>query len=117
MDSSELGPTIWTVAYMSIYVQMEGCKMNYGFGDWIVYDPGYKQEIGRVTECREHAAFVCYTQGCTAALTPFEHLRPATDDEIAKAPSGIGFHRFDATCSSRIDECCYMCNAKFEVEQ
>lgn len=49
--------------------------MTYNFGDWVVYDPGCKQEIGRVTECRETSAFVCYHQGCTAASTPLEHLR------------------------------------------
>lgn len=85
---------------------------SYMFGDWVIYDPGYKQEIGRVTECGEHGAFVCYTQGCTAALTLLEHLRPATDAEIAGASAGIGFHRFDETCPSRVEECCYMCKAK-----
>lgn len=39
----------------------------YKFGDWVVYDPGYKQQIGRVTECREHSAFACYSLGCTKA--------------------------------------------------
>ena len=24
--------------------------MRFGFGDWVVYDPGYTQQIGRVTE-------------------------------------------------------------------
>ena len=84
---------------------------EYGFGDWVVYDPGYKREIGRVTECGGSSAFVCYTQGCTAASTPLEHLRPATDAEVRSASTGIGFHRFDATCPSRDDECCYMCRA------
>ena len=85
--------------------------MTYNFGDWVVYDPGYKREIGRVTECGERSAFVCYHQGCTAASTPLEHLRPATDAEIAQAPAGIGFHRFDTTCPKRDEECCYMCKA------
>lgn len=86
--------------------------MSYGFGEWVMYDPGYKQEIGRVTECCESSAFVCYTQGCTAASTPLGYLRKATDVEIAKAPAGIGYHRFDATCPVRDEECCYMCKAK-----
>lgn len=86
--------------------------MTYGFGDWVIYDPGYKQEIGRVTKCGKASAFVCYSCGCTAAATPLEYLRPATDAEIADAPTGIGFHRFDETCPSRNDECCYMCKAK-----
>jgi len=85
--------------------------MKYEFGDWVVYDPGYQQVIGRVTECHETNAFVCYTQGCTAALTPLEYLRSATEAEIEKASAGIGFHRFDATCPSRIEECCWNCKA------
>jgi len=90
--------------------------MRYLFGEWVVYDPGYKHEIGRVTECSENSAFVCYHQGCTAASTPLEHLRPATDAEIASAPAGIGFHRFDEFCQKRDEECCYRCMAKAVVE-
>lgn len=86
--------------------------MRYNFGDWVVYDPGYKQEIGRVTQCNEDSAFVCYTLGCTAASTPLEYLRPATDFEISNASAGIGFHRFDPICPKRDEACCYMCNAK-----
>lgn len=85
--------------------------MSYGFGDWVVYDSGYKQEIGRVTECGERSAHVCYHQGCTAASTPLEFLRPATEREIAEAPEGIEFHRFDAACPSRDEDCCWMCKA------
>ena len=85
--------------------------MEYSFGDWVVYDPGYKKEIGRVTECRELSAFVCYHHGCTAASTPLEHLRPATDAEIAQAPAGIGFHRFDVTCPIRDEWLCTHCKA------
>ena len=84
---------------------------RYGFGEWVVYDPGYKQEIGRVTECRQDSAFVCYSLGCTAASTPIEHLRPATDAEIAGACAGIGFHRFDETCPVRDDDACRHCRA------
>lgn len=90
---------------------VESVNLRYGFGDWVIYDPGYKQEIGRVTECRENSAFVCYSQGCTAASTPLEYLRPANDAEIAKAGAGIGFHRFDATCPNRIEDCCSNCRA------
>lgn len=43
---------------------------TYSFGDWVVYDPGYKEpEIGRVTEDRGDSAFVCYHTGCTASST------------------------------------------------
>lgn len=86
--------------------------MSYRFGDWVVYDPGYKQEIGRVTECREDSAFVCYSRGCTAASTPLEFLRPATPAEIGGADPEIGFRRFDEFCPSRDEECCQGCRAK-----
>ena len=86
--------------------------MGYGFGDWVVFDPGYAKQVGRVTECRETSAFVCYTAGCTAASTPLGYLRPATADEIAEAMDGIGFHRFDEFCPSRHEECCFGCKAK-----
>lgn len=85
--------------------------MSYQFGDWVVYDPGYTRQIGRVTEVRGDSAFVCYSHGCTAASTPLEYLRHATDAEIAQAPAGIGYHRFDTTCPSRVEEACYMCKA------
>ena len=83
--------------------------MIYKFGDWVIYDNGYKHEIGRVTMCMETEAFVCYTLGCTAACTPLECLRPATDDEIAQVPDGIGFHRFDAECPEFEDYLCHTC--------
>lgn len=85
--------------------------MSYEYGDFVVYDPGYKQEVGRVTTCREGGAFVCYHQGCTAAYTPDKYLRPATPDEIAGANIGIGFHRFDETCPERDEDACYGCKA------
>ena len=47
-----------------------GGAMMYEFGDWVVYDPGYKQQFGRVTEVRGESAFVCDGWGCTAASTP-----------------------------------------------
>lgn len=72
---------------------------TYSFGDWVVYDPGYKElEIGRVTEDRGESAFVCCHTWCTAASTGKRHLRRATEVEILAAPGGIGFHRFDPWC-------------------
>ena len=86
--------------------------MSFEFGDWVVYDTGYKMEIGRVTECRDDYAFVCYHQGCTAAATPLEHLRPAKRGEIENADKSIGFHRFDESCPEREESACFMCGAK-----
>lgn len=72
---------------------------TYSFGDWVVYDPGYKDpEIGRVTEDKGDLVFVCYHTGCTAASTYKRSLRRATEAEILAAPGGIGHHRFDPWC-------------------
>lgn len=74
---------------------------TYSFGEWVVYDPGYKDpEIGRVTEDKGESAFVCYHTGCTAASTCKRSLRRATEAEILEAPGGIGHHRFDPWCPS-----------------
>ena len=86
--------------------------MKYKFGEWVVYDPGYKQEIGRVTECRDSSAFVCYSTGCTAASTPLEYLRHATDDEIAAADNAIGYNRFHEYCPSWDEFACLGCMAR-----
>ena len=74
--------------------------MKYRFRDWVVYDPGYREpQIGRVVGPKgSGSTLVCYHQGCTAAATQNEYLRPATPFEIASAPDGIGFHRFDHDC-------------------
>lgn len=86
--------------------------MSYKFGDWVVYDPGYTQQIGRVTEERGDSAFVCYSTGCTAASTPLVHLRPATDAEIAGADEGIGYNRFHVLCPSWNEYACAGCKAR-----
>lgn len=83
----------------------EGCRNEldnkqetFAFGDWIIYDPGYKKEIGRVTEDKGKFVGVCYHMGCTASFTDRQYLRPATEAEIQAAPHGLGFHRFDSYC-------------------
>ncbi len=89
----------------------------YKFGDWVVYAPGYTQQIGRVTECGEHRAFVCYSLGCTAAPTPLEYLRPATEAEIDEADTRIGYNRFHAYCPSWNELACVGCKAKRMVNE
>ena len=86
--------------------------MSYGFGEWVVYVPGYTKQIGRVTECRGKSAFVCYSTGCTAASTPLEYLRKATDDEIAAADKRIGYNRFNTFCPSWDEWACVGCRAR-----
>lgn len=80
---------------MSVKKEMD----TYKFGDWVVYDTGYKApEIGRVTEDKVDSVFVCYHAGCTASSTYKCSLRRATEAEISAAPNGIGYHRFDMSC-------------------
>ena len=78
--------------------ELDNKQETFAFGDWVIYDPGYKKEIGRVTEDNGEYVGVCYHLGCTAAFTSKQYLRPATEAEIQTARHGIGFHRFDAYC-------------------
>lgn len=78
--------------------ELDNKQEAFAFGDWVVYDPGYKQEIGRVTEDKDKFVGVCYHTGCTASFTDRQYLRPATEAEIQSAPHGLGFHRFDFYC-------------------
>ena len=83
---------------------------EYGYGDYVVYDPGYKPaEVGRVVRRGRGGWFVCYHEGCTAALTPDEFLRPAAAEEAARAVPGIGHHRFDAECPDYDRNVCVGC--------
>lgn len=83
--------------------ELDNKQRTFAFGDWVIYDPGYKQEIGRVTEDRGRSVFVCYNKGCTAANTPKLYLRHATEEEIKAAPTGIGFYRFKSWCPIAVD--------------
>lgn len=88
-------------------------EMKFRFGDYVVYQPGFKPaEIGRVTECGDTSAFVCFSHGCTAASTPLKFLRPATGLEIMNADGKIGYHRFDELCPDRDEDACFMCRAR-----
>lgn len=83
---------------------------EYAYGDYVVYYPGYREpETGRVTGKTTSGWRVCYHDGCTAASTPAEMLRPATDDEIADASPRLGHHRFDAECPDFDPDCCFGC--------
>lgn len=66
----------------------------------MVFAPGYKNpEIGRVASVGASldACFVCYTHGCTAALTAFEMLEPYDPEKFPDLvpDERIGYHRFD----------------------
>lgn len=55
-------------------------------GQLVIYDPGYKQEIGRVKRLnprKKGTAFVWYDEGDTAACTNMDHLYPV-DERYAR---------------------------------
>lgn len=91
-------------------------------GDWVVFDNGYKREIGRVTSVTKSGkgAFVCYSHGCTAALTEMKHLHiyDATTDKDIKPDIEIGFNRFSDSCPIFDPECCFTdCVRKFGCDE
>lgn len=93
--------------------------MSYKRGDWVVFAPGYKSpEIGRVASCRpvSNACFVCYTHGCTAALTAYEMLVPYDPERFPGLvrDERIGYHRFDPDGCPDYDPC--VCDALCERE-
>lgn len=45
--------------------ELDNHQPAFSFGDWVVYDPGYKQEIGRVTEDKGKLVSVCYHECLT----------------------------------------------------
>lgn len=77
-------------------------------GDYVVYEPGYKSELGRVTKVNLQTgkAWVCYNEGCTASCTNLSDLRAATPQEIEANKIQFGFHRFDASCPSYDPDIC-----------
>lgn len=84
---------------------------EYKYGDYVTYSPVHRtSKTGRVTKQSKSGWYVCYSGGCTAANTPDDLLRPATESEIERAAkSHIGFHRFDAECKSYDEDCCFGC--------
>lgn len=45
-------------------------------GDYIIYINGYTIELGRIKSLTYDGAFVCYSDGETAAKTPFDCMYP-----------------------------------------
>lgn len=43
-------------------------------GEYIIYINGDRIEIGRIKRIVENGAFVCYSEGETAAKTPFDKM-------------------------------------------
>ena len=78
-------------------------------GDYVMYEPGYKWKLGRVTSTNVQTgnAFVCFTEGCTAACTSMKDLRLATPEEVKANTVRFGFNRFDASCPEYSKAICY----------
>ncbi len=83
-------------------------------GDWVVFDPQRRRQIGRVASVGDKVAFVCYSHGCTAASSPLDLLVPYDPDLFPDlAPDArIGFHRFDDYCPSYDPTFCPQCRGK-----
>lgn len=80
------------------------------FGDYVLYNNGYKKEVGRVTKVDEQrgVAWVCYHEGCTAACTSLDILTPYNGPVNPK----LGYHRFDDHCPDYDPDCCFGCKAR-----
>ena len=86
-------------------------------GDYVMYEPGYKSELGRVTSTNIQTgnAFVCFTEGCTAACTSMVDLRLAAPEEVEANTVRFGYHRFDGSCPDYSDVICYAdCHPDYE---
>lgn len=76
-------------------------------GDYVAfYDGTGLVQIGRVAEIRNgKTAFVCFTNGCTAAACAVEKLAVVEPNE-AMCATPFGFHRFDDRCPNYEASCC-----------
>lgn len=88
-------------------------------GDYVIDD---NQDLGRVVKTKENNKYVsvCYTKGCTSALTLIERLRLATDEEIKSFSDAehLGHHRFDDCCPDYEYECCsFYCPEKRKINE
>ena len=56
-------------------------------GQYIIYRNGERYEIGKIKRVTEDGAFVYYSEGDTAAKTPFECMHPLTNEYVIKETS------------------------------
>lgn len=61
-------------------------------GQHIIYRNGERYEIGKIKRVTEDGAFVYYSEGDTAAKTPFECMHPLTNEYVIKETSLGGEH-------------------------
>lgn len=53
---------------------------DYKVGQYIVYHNGDRYEIGRIKKLCSTGAFVCYSEGETAAKTSYDDMHPLVND-------------------------------------
>lgn len=56
-------------------------------GELILYQNGARFEIGKIKKLLSDGAFVCYSEGETAAKTPFDCMRKITNAFVIKQTS------------------------------
>lgn len=56
-------------------------------GQYIIYRNGERYELGKIKRVTEDGAFVYYSEGDTAAKTPFECMHPLTNEYVIKDTS------------------------------
>lgn len=61
-------------------------------GQYIIYRNGERYELGKIKRVSEDGAFVYYSEGDTAAKTPFECMHPLTNEYVIKETSLGGEH-------------------------
>lgn len=62
---------------------------EYEVGQYIIYQNGDRFEIGKIKRLTEKGAFVFYSCGDTAALTPYDHIHPIVNDYVI-GETGLG---------------------------
>jgi hypothetical protein len=70
--------------------------MSYGKGSYVIWTP--TGQVGRVRKkstIHENAYYVCWYESDTASTAPASLIRPATPEEIASAPAGLGGGLFE----------------------
>ena len=60
---------------------------DFKIGEYIIYVNGDRFEIGRIKSFSKNGAFICYSEGETAANTPFDLIHKLINGFTIKATS------------------------------
>lgn len=55
---------------------------NFYEGEYIIYQNGEKYELGKIKRLTDHGAFVYYSEGETAALTPYDTMHKLINEYV-----------------------------------